>query len=152
MTHRLEAPVEQVWAAYTDPSLRAAVPSQGRGADHRHDLDAVAGGHERLAGTSGPTGERLAHEARFHVVAEPRLLVSSYELRVDDALRTVALMTIALMTIMLALSPHAQTDLERTERFVLLGHDGDGTLDEQHLRGGTRLALGALQAVLDRLG
>lgn len=139
----------EVFAAFSELPLRRRwfrLPGDQRNA--HHELDFRVGGGEVARNTSTVSGtvERLAYRSHFLDIVPEKRIVFSYQALVDDRCRWVSLVTIQI-------APSGDgTQLSRTEQYAFLILTGDGSDDEAHLRGGTRLQLNGLAAVLEPRG
>lgn len=136
---------EQVYAAFAEAELRVRwFRLPGRSGTAEHELDFRVGGGEsaRNVFVSGDVEERLEYRSRFVDLVPARRLVYVYEAHVDGVRRWVSLVTIEL-------GPQdGGTRLDWTEQYTYLVLSGGGAQDTAHLRGGTRLVLNGLAAVL----
>ncbi|MEV0531629.1 SRPBCC domain-containing protein [Kitasatospora sp. NPDC050463] len=140
------APPEQVFAAFADPGLRTRwfrLPGSSKNATHA--LDFRVGGSEVAANlfVSGDIEERLEYRSRFHDIVPDRRIVYVYEAHVDGLRRWVSLVTVELD------AQGAGSRLDWTEQYAYLVLSGDAVQDTAHLRGGTRLLLNGLSAVVE---
>ncbi len=143
----LSVPPARVFAAFSEPPLRARwfrLPA-APGTAH-HELDFRVGGGEVARSTFAAAGvsERLEYRSQFLDIVPDKRIVLCYEFLLDGRRRWISLATIEL-------APDADgTRLRWTEQYVFLTlPDDDGSHDVAHLRGGTRLQLNALAAVVE---
>ena len=141
----LSAPAERVFAAFSDLEQRRRwFRLPGNSPDALHELDFRAGGHELLRGTVAVGGapEHIEVRAQFLDIVERQRIVYVHELLLDGRRRYVALVTIQFQ-------PEGErTHLVYTEQYVFLLLTGDGSNDVAERKGGTRLQMNGLVAVL----
>ena len=149
LTNDLQAPPAIVYAAFADPALRDRwfrIP--GPSARHSYELDFREGGGE-TASNSFPVDngvEALGYRSHFFDLVPDVRVVYAYDVVVDGRRRWVALTTVEL-------EPSAEgTRMSWTEQYAFLEVTGDGTGDVAHLRGGTRLRINGLSALVRSLG
>ena len=135
-----DAPVERVYAAFSDPAAKAkwfGGPDDWNKSDHEFDFQ--VGGRERLSG--GPPGGTVHHYSSllWDIVPNERI-VSTYEMHMDEVRISVSLAT-------LELKPDGSgTRLVYTEQGAFLdGWDYAGQREE-----GTRGLFDQLEAALKR--
>lgn len=144
VAREFHAPVDRVWSAYADPSVRSRwhlIP----GHDSQHSLDFRIGGEERLRGSFAPMGETEVIEvtSRFVDIVDQERIVASYDLVLDGVRRIVSLLT-------LGFEPTERgTQLTQTEQYVVLVPTGDGSDDIGHLAGSARLRHNALAGLVE---
>ncbi|MEU1013946.1 SRPBCC domain-containing protein [Streptomyces sp. NPDC005890] len=139
-------PRAEVFRGFADPSLRRRwFRLPGGSATARHELDFRVGGEEtaRNVFVSGDTEEHLAYRSRFLDIAPDTRIVHVYEAEVDGTRRWISLVTVELV------DRPVGSRLTWTEQYTWLVPTGDGSQDTAHLRGGTRLRLNGLSAVVD---
>jgi uncharacterized protein YndB with AHSA1/START domain len=146
----LDLPAEpaRVFAAFADPELRRRwVRMPGSRGTVRQDLDLRVGATERSTSEFAVADriERLDLRTTWLDIVEGERLVSAVAFRLDDVVRWTSLLTIEL-------APSAAgTRLRRTEQLAVLepsDREGAGEKDVAHQRGGARLQLNGLVALL----
>lgn len=142
----IEAPRERVWACFAELDLRHRwfrIPGPADGSTH--ELDFRVGGEEVTRGTftALDRAEAIETRTRFHELAEPRRIVSSYELSVDR-LRSVSVLTIELG------ETATGTTVEFTEQYTFVDPTTpNGEVERKEREGSTRLMLNGLKAVAE---
>ncbi|WP_083974129.1 SRPBCC domain-containing protein [Kitasatospora mediocidica] len=137
---------EQVFAAFAEPSLRTRwfrLPGSSKHATHA--LDFRVGGSEVATNlfVSGDVEERVEYRSRFHDIVPGERIVYAYEGHVDGLRHWVSLVTVELA------AQAGGSRLDWTEQYTYLVVSDDGSQETAHLRGGTRLLLNGLSAVVD---
>jgi uncharacterized protein YndB with AHSA1/START domain len=141
----LTAPPERVFAAFADPELRrrwVRMPGSRDTVIQRFDL--AEGATERSTSTFRVEDreEHLDLRTTWLGVDAPRRLVAAVAFRLDGRLRWTSLLT-------WELEPTTPgTHLTRTEQLAVLHPIDDGDQDVAHQRGGARLQLNGLVALL----
>jgi uncharacterized protein YndB with AHSA1/START domain len=118
-------PRARVFAAWADPELKARwFGGGGEQTILERRLDFRVGGEEALSGR-WDSGLVSRYRARYHDIVPDERIVSTYEMRLDDAFHSVSLATVELTTVA------AGTQLRYTEQVAFL--DGkDGTESRRH--------------------
>jgi uncharacterized protein YndB with AHSA1/START domain len=145
LTFDLDAPVERVFAAFSDLTQRRRwFRMPGESPETLHELDFRVGGHELVHGSVVVAGapEHIGVRAQFLDIVDQRRIVYVHELVLEDRRRSVSLVTIEL------LPQGPRTHLIYTEQYVFLLLTGDGSDDVAERRGGTRLLMNGLAAAL----
>ncbi|MDH2443397.1 SRPBCC domain-containing protein [Amnibacterium sp. CER49] len=135
-------PVETAWRAYTEPALRRRWFRLPGRLEHE-DVDVREGGHHLLRGAFvlDDRTEHLDGRARFLELAAPQRVVWTYEVRVDDVLRSVALCSTSFVA-------SAGTELVHEEQFTVFGaDDAAAAAGAAERRGGVRLQLNGWRGV-----
>jgi uncharacterized protein YndB with AHSA1/START domain len=143
----LSASPDRVFAAFADPELRrrwVRMPGSRDTVEQRFDL--AEGATERSTSTFRVEDreEHLDLRTTWLGVDAPRRLVAAVAFRLDGVLRWTSLLT-------WELEPGRDgsgTRLTRTEQLAVLEPIGDGDQDVAHQRGGARLQLNGLVALL----
>ncbi|GAA3151547.1 SRPBCC domain-containing protein [Streptomyces echinatus] len=136
----------EVFRGFADPSLRGRwfrLPGGSATAEHELDFRIGGGENARNVFVSGDTEEHLAYRSRFLDIVPDTRIVLVYEAEVDGSRRWISLVTVELS------DEAAGSRLTWTEQYTWLVPTGDGTQDEAHLRGGTRLLLNGLSTVVN---
>lgn len=133
-----------VYAAFADPELRGRWVRLPGHADERR-LDFRPGGGEWLAATfaHGESSERIERRTSFVDLVPGRRLLFGYDVVIDGRRCWASLVTVLLT------ARSGGTRLDWTEQYTYLEYAGDGATDVAHLRGGTRLHLNALAALVE---
>jgi len=115
----------------------------GKEVARHHDIRVA--GEERVSSTMriGDHEERLEHRSTFLAIDPPRRLQTAYVAIVDDLPRWSSLVDVRIA------DDADGAALTWSESFLFSVLSGDGADDVAHLRGGVRLRLNALQALLD---
>ncbi len=128
LDRRYEAPLDHVYAAWSEPERRAL---WFVGPDNwtllERSLDFRSGGHERLSGRFA-SGLDTVYEATFHVIDPQRRLVYAYDMRLGGAPHSVSLTTVEMR------GDRGTTRFRYTEQLVFLdGTDATkGTVSRKH--------------------
>ncbi|GAB1339038.1 hypothetical protein ACE1SV_56280 [Streptomyces sp. E-15] len=139
-------PRAEVFRGFADPSLRGRwfrLPGASATAEHALDFRTGGGESARNVFVSGDTEERLAYRSRFLDIVPDSRIVYVYEAEVNGTRRWISLVTVELA------DEPAGSRLTWTEQYTWLVPTGDGADDAAHLRGGTRLLLNGLTAVVN---
>jgi len=144
LKRRWAAPAERIFAAWSDPAVKAqwftGPPEQWT--LHERSLDFRVGGRELLEGRFNQSGLVTRFDARFHVIEPGARLVYAYDLYHAAALHSVTLSSLELA------ADGEGTRVAYTEQIVFL--DGkDGTESRRH---GTNLQFDMIETVLQSLG
>jgi uncharacterized protein YndB with AHSA1/START domain len=142
VARELDAPVETVFRAFSDDSLRRRWFKMP-GSDGHYEFDFRAGGTERASSNFtmlDGTQERVENRSRWIEIVPDRRIVQVYEAFVSGVRVWTALVTIELYV----LPDQDRTLLDWTEQVALLQYRQDGELDIRHLRGATGLRLNGL--------
>jgi uncharacterized protein YndB with AHSA1/START domain len=135
-----DAPREQVFKAWSEPTLKArwfAGSSDALGAGY--ELDFRVGGRERNRG-GPPGGAVYTYDAEIRDIVAGERIVYTYEMYADDARLSVSVATVEFR------ADGDRTHLVLTEQGVFLdGRDSSAQREE-----GTRSLLASLGAELDR--
>lgn len=125
---RYEVPVQNVYAAWTDPDLRAQwfVGPENWTLTER-SFDFRPGGRERLAGRFA-TGLETVYAATFHVIEPDRRVVYAYVMQLAGVPHSVSLVTLELR------GERATTRFRYTEQIVFLDGTDEtkGTVSRKH--------------------
>jgi uncharacterized protein YndB with AHSA1/START domain len=145
LTFELAAPVERVFAAFSDLTERRRwfrIP--GNSPDEHYELDFRLGGHELARGTVEAAGvtEHIEVRAQFLDIVDQQRIVYVQELVLDGHRRSVSLVTVELRP------DGSGTQLIYTEQYVFLLLTGDGSDDVAERKGGTRLLMNGLATAL----
>lgn len=128
LERRYEVPVAEVYAAWSEPELRAR---WFVGPDNwtllERALEFRVGGHERLCGRFA-SGLETGYAARFHVIEPDRRIVYAYDMLLAGAHHSVSLATVELR------GDRGATRFRYTEQLVFLdGTDATkGTVSRKH--------------------
>ncbi len=146
VTRRVAASSGRVFAAFADLSVRQRwfrIP--GKPGTGQHELDFRVGGGEIVRGTFTPVDvpEQIEYRSRFLDIIPDERFVYTYELLLDERLRSVSLASIELV------SDGTETLITFTEQFAFLSYTGDGHDDVAERKGGTLLQLNGLQTVVE---
>ena len=142
----LSAPPSSVFAAFSEQPLRERwFRLPGESGTARHELDFRVDGGEVAGSTfaSARVREHLEYRSHFLDIVPGERIVLAYEFLLDGRRRWVSLVTIEFA------AEAGGTRLSWTEQYAFLLMTGDGRQDVAHLRGGTRLQLNALAAVVE---
>jgi uncharacterized protein YndB with AHSA1/START domain len=134
----LAAPVERVFAAWSDPALKRSWQSchdDWRSEEHR--LDFRVDGTE-LSRTVEPDGTAHTMKARFLDIVPDQRIVYVYEMQLDEVRISISLVTVTFE------AARSRTKMTFTEQVTFL--DGHGEVDER--REGTLVGLERLDLVL----
>lgn len=140
LKRRWAAPPARVFAAWTDPRLKAQwfVGPPGW-QETRREMDVRPGGEERAEGQFAATGLTTRFHARYHLVEPGARLVYIYDLHLAERLHSITLASLSLQP------DGAGTRLAYTEQIVFLdGEDGTALRLE-----GTEAHFAHIPAVLD---
>jgi uncharacterized protein YndB with AHSA1/START domain len=134
-----------VWAAFAElPLRRRWVRLPGSTPPDGHTLDFRVGGLERIRSLFriGDHTETVARTTVFLDIVREQRLVFAYTAVVDEIPRWASLVGTTF-------TPSAAgTRVEWVEQYTFLHRTGDGSDDVRHLRGGTRLHLNGLLALV----
>jgi uncharacterized protein YndB with AHSA1/START domain len=141
----LPASPERVFRAHADPDERrrwVRMPGRRDTVEQTFDLRVGATETSRSAFDIDGRVERLDLRTTYLDVLEPERIVSAVAFRLDDEPRWASLVTVVLEPALRG------TRLTRTEQLTVLRPTGDGAQDVAHQRGGARLQLNGLLALL----
>ncbi|MGW0434425.1 SRPBCC domain-containing protein [Micromonospora sp. NPDC003197] len=144
ISRHLDAPPEQVFAAFADTSTRRRwFRLPGSGASYEHDFRVGSGEIARSTYTSQDAApERLENRSRYLDITDGHRIVYGYAAIVNDELRWTSLVTV------LVGAEQDGTHLDWTEQVTFLRYTGDGSTDLAHLRGASAQRLNGLDAAL----
>ncbi len=134
-----DAPITQVYRAWTDPTLKARwFAGSGEALGAGYELDFRVGGHEVNRG-GPPGGPVYTYESQFRDIVPEQRIVYTYEMSADEDRISVSVATVEFRPL------DATTQLVITEQGVFLdGHDTAAQREE-----GTRGLLESLARLLD---
>lgn len=89
LERRYQAPVEQVFAAWSTPEARRRWMAQGA----EHSQDFVVGGLETVSGVDGE-GRALTYEARYADIRHNERILTTSTLSTEDRLSTVSVTSV----------------------------------------------------------
>jgi uncharacterized protein YndB with AHSA1/START domain len=144
----LGATPEAVFAAYADQDLRTRWFRLPGAPESRHyELDFRVGGQEIARASFAPAGvpgteELMEYHSVFLDIVPDRRIVRAVRFALDGVPRWASLITVEFA------AAAGGTRLTHTEQYSFLAWTGDGSQDVAHLKGGTRLQLNGLAAVV----
>jgi len=139
----LEASPLEIYAAFTDPGLRARWVRLPGKAEAENEYRSQLGETEVLRSSMRLEDrvEKIERRTRLVDTVPGQRVVFTYEAVVDDVVRWVSLVAVTLR------DAAQGCVLTWTEQYLMLVVTGDGAGDVAHLRGGTELHLNGLRAV-----
>jgi uncharacterized protein YndB with AHSA1/START domain len=146
----VDAPIEAVFAAMSDPDIRS-VWAKLPGGERTYDLDFRVDGIEAQTSVFPNIGrdERLDVRTRFIEITRPRRIVSEVQLRLDDVFRMTSQVAWELTEI--GDGPDAVTRVDYTEQYLVLVPTGDGTADQKERKGATPMMLRGFKITVEEL-
>ncbi len=146
----IDAPIGAVFAAMSDPDIRAQW-AKLPGGERTYELDFRVDGIEARTSVFPNIGrdERVDVRTRFIEIVAPRRIVSEVQLRLDGVFRMTSLVAWELTEA--SEGSDVATRVDYTEQYLVLVPTGDGTADQKERRGGTPMMLRLFKITVEEL-